>query len=367
MFDVRPAIASDPSPQAPPVRSLIGRLGWIFAVLTILVHVAYMAMNDALSLGALIAPLLLVLGFLSVPAILRHGGSFNLAVALLLTFLLAAMLGLALTSGGLGSAFLILLPALPILGILLAGSSFARPAGLAALIGLALVGVQQFARGLPSGQARWELHLAYAVAIAFVIFQVVYLTDFYERQLDRLRGKLRAAATRDPLTALANRGSIDDALAIEHHRLARYPDSCLSLVLFDIDHFGDYNEANGHQAGDQVLKRLAETAQQRVRRAPDVLGRYGDDEMLAVLPATSAADAAILADCIRRDIEALALPHAASPHGVVTVSLGVVAEDASDRGSIDSLLTDVDQALGQAKLDGRNCVVSAVRAPDPGP
>lgn len=245
----------------------------------------------------------------------------------------------------------------------LGGTQIAWPTGLTSIAGLALLGALHASRALPVGEIGWA-SLVRAASITGVCILILGLSDFYERQLGRLRAKLRAAATTDPLTGLANRGSLDDALAVEHHRLARYPDSCLSIVLFDVDHLQEYNESNGHQAGDEVLKRIAETALQRARRAPDLLGRYGGDEMLAVLPATSGLDASIVADCIRRDIESLALAHPASEHGVVTVSLGVVAEKATNRGSIDSLLTDADQALSQAKAGGRNCVASVERTLD---
>jgi two-component system chemotaxis family response regulator WspR len=179
-----------------------------------------------------------------------------------------------------------------------------------------------------------------------------------------VRQALRAASTSDPLTGLANRDSLDDVLALEHHRLSRHPAGSLSIILFDIDHFEEYGLAHGRQAADELVRKVAEKARLRVRRAPDILGRQGDDELLAVLPATAGPDAAAVAECIRRDIEALALPSDGAPSGVVTVSLGVAAEVAGNERSIDSLLTDAGLSLRQAKLAGGNRVAVAPAAAD---
>lgn len=364
MIDELMEIARDPSLLAPQRRRVTSRLGWIFGLATIAGHLVYMASAESLALPTLVVPLFVV-GFFSVPVVLRRGGSLSLAIVLLLVFLVAAVVGLPMVTGGLGSPTLVLLMLPPITAIFLAGVRTAWATGLATVAGLVLIGLLDAAEILPAATGGWPAALAHGLLVVWVGSLVLALSGFYERQLARLRRKLRDAATTDPLTGLANRGSLDDALALEHHRLARYPDSCLSLILFDVDYFRDYNDWRGHQAGDEVLQRIAETARLRVRRAPDVLGRFGDDQMLAILPATSAGDAAILADCIRRDIEELALPHERSPHGVVTVSLGVVAEDASNRGSIDSLLSDAEQALVQAKESDRNSVVAARRSVDP--
>lgn len=187
----------------------------------------------------------------------------------------------------------------------------------------------------------------------------VALIGRFEREVDRLRGLLRSTASHDELTGLANRGSLDDTLALEHHRLARHPTSALSLILLGLDHFQSFNDIHGHATGDEVLQRVASTVLTRVRRATDVLARYGGDELLAVLPATTRGEAAAVAECIRRDVEALGVEHRGSPAGIVTVSLGVAAAEADAPGSVDAMLTRADTALAESKRTGRNRVTVA--------
>lgn len=110
-------------------------------------------------------------------------------------------------------------------------------------------------------------------------------------------------------------------------------------------------------AGDECLRQVAHMLGAGVQRAADVAARYGGEEFAFIAPLDNAAQAAELADRIRASIQARAIPHARSPLGCVTVSIGVAAVAPGDKQSPETLLRAADQALYRAKEAGRNCVM----------
>lgn len=174
-----------------------------------------------------------------------------------------------------------------------------------------------------------------------------------------LEAQLEALARTDALTGLANRRAFDEALDAEWRRAAR-EGSALSLIMLDTDHFKDFNDANGHQAGDDCLRTIARTVGDGARRAGELAARYGGEEFALVLPSTGPDRAAALAEQIRRGIEALRIPHPRIPAGgVVTASVGVATALAADGASLKmphGLLESADRALYKAKAAGRNRV-----------
>ena len=188
-------------------------------------------------------------------------------------------------------------------------------------------------------------------------------------RLKALADELRALATRDGLTGLANRRSFDDALTREWRRSLR-SGSPLSLLMVDVDHFKLFNDHYGHPAGDACLRLVADALRSAGRRPADVMARYGGEEFALLLPETPRAGAESVARGIIDAIDSLAIPHAASktaPH--VTLSIGMashgervgsterpsvracsVAEEAS---SAEDLVRVADRALYQAKHAGR--------------
>jgi diguanylate cyclase (GGDEF)-like protein len=127
------------------------------------------------------------------------------------------------------------------------------------------------------------------------------------------------------------------------------------LILCDIDHFKRYNDTHGHQQGDECLRSVARTIAGSIRRPADVAARYGGEEFALILPNTHAEGAMHIAETIRNAVQALEIPHPASPSGSqVTLSLGVACIVPSAEGSPDKLLAAADQALYAAKGQGRN-------------
>lgn len=176
----------------------------------------------------------------------------------------------------------------------------------------------------------------------------------------RLAERLRELSMRDGLTRLFNRRTVHNRLCDEIERARRY-DHPLSVALCDLDHFKDINDTHGHQAGDMVLKGLADVLRQQAR-APDVAGRYGGEEFLIVLPETNLADASRAAQRLRQTIENLELKQPNGERLPITGSLGVSSLSEIDPGEDEASLPDrllalADKRLYEAKAAGRNRVV----------
>ncbi|MEK6705902.1 MAG: GGDEF domain-containing protein [Bdellovibrionota bacterium] len=166
-------------------------------------------------------------------------------------------------------------------------------------------------------------------------------------------GNLGSAAHQDPLTKIYNKGYLLEALEAEFKR-AKALHHDFSILFFDLDHFKKINDTHGHDAGDYVLKEIANLVRASYLRPKDVFARYGGEEFVILQSKTSAKAATDLAEQIRAAIEA----HAFIYEGKrlpVTASIGV-AELRSDMESSQTLLKLADKALYSAKAAGRNNV-----------
>jgi diguanylate cyclase (GGDEF)-like protein len=160
----------------------------------------------------------------------------------------------------------------------------------------------------------------------------------------------------DGLTSLANRRAFDATIRLEFRRAA-WSKSPISIILLDIDHFKDYNDCYGHLAGDECLQVVARAVRSCVRRAADLVARYGGEEIVALLPGLNASQALELAYTMRQAVRELALPHVQSAHGIVTFSAGVATYAPGRRhGGWQILMAEADAALYAAKSNGRDRV-----------
>lgn len=153
---------------------------------------------------------------------------------------------------------------------------------------------------------------------------------------------------------------VNETLLLEFLRMQRchHP---LSLILLDVDHFKPFNDHYGHVMGDDCLRRIGTEFNQTVRHPPNLAARYGGEEFALILPETDLAGAKALAEGLRHQIEQLAIPHKlSSTQPYVTISLGVATVTAQDAPHAEALVHLADQALYQAKLQGRNCTVTAL-------
>jgi diguanylate cyclase (GGDEF)-like protein len=174
---------------------------------------------------------------------------------------------------------------------------------------------------------------------------------------------LRDQATRDALTGLLNRGLVLDGLARELHRADR-EERPLSIVVADLDHFKRVNDTHGHLAGDAALRQTADRMRS-VLRGYDLIGRYGGEEFLVVLPGCDSACAAHVAERMREAVAGEPVD-AAGARVTVTMSLGVAC--ATEPGTdLFSLIKAADEALYLAKANGRNRVEKAGAVARKGP
>ena len=178
------------------------------------------------------------------------------------------------------------------------------------------------------------------------------------RKLAESNQLLEKLSFSDPLTGLANRRQFDEVLREEWRRCHR-AGLPLAQVMIDIDHFKAFNDAFGHQAGDDCLRRVAEALAGGLRRAGDVVARYGGEEFVVLLPSAPAQEAVAIAENLRGRVQALGIPHVApGPGSVVTVSAGVAALVPGE-GPPEGLTAAADAALYEAKRLGRNRTESA--------
>ena len=180
-------------------------------------------------------------------------------------------------------------------------------------------------------------------------------------ELKRQRDLLARLSHLDGLTGIPNRRALNEAMDREWRRGSRSLKP-LSMLMMDIDYFKAYNDSCGHLAGDDCLRTIAGCLKGQMGRAADVLGRYGGEEFMALLPETDEEGALVVAQDILQAVEQLALPHPNTPlEGRVTLSIGTATAIARREHSITCLQEAADKALYQAKQLGRNRIVATPR------
>lgn len=166
--------------------------------------------------------------------------------------------------------------------------------------------------------------------------------------------ELQQLSYTDSLTGLANRRAFEQQFhqALVQAQRQQWP---LTLLMIDVDCFKAYNDHYGHQAGDDTLVRVAALLQQGINRGSDLVARYGGEEFIAILPDTNAAGASAIASQLLLLFRQAALPHQfnqATDH--VSISIGICCVDEASKADYDSMLRRADNALYQAKANGRN-------------
>ena len=190
---------------------------------------------------------------------------------------------------------------------------------------------------------------------------VGFMFDITERKRDeeelvRLHRELEQLSMTDGLTGIANRRMFDMRLGTEW-KAARGSGGSVSLVILDIDCFKQYNDAHGHVAGDECLKRIAGMLHELARGPRDVVARFGGEEFIVLMPDADEAAVREMAGACVRGIASLRIPHGGT--GVsdfVTASLGVGTARPGVEDTARDFLASVDRMLYAAKAGGRNRV-----------
>ncbi len=194
----------------------------------------------------------------------------------------------------------------------------------------------------------------YALALALTLFAASRI--FTRVQTSRIRKEmLENLVMLDPLTGVPNRRKFREVLMAEKSRCKR-SNHQISVIMVDIDYFKGFNDRFGHQAGDKALRKVAQTLSATLKRPEDFVARYGGEEFVVVLPSTNRAGAERVANKIQEAIAEANIPYPGSPlSDRLTLSLGISTFSPQSDLHIDSGLFSADQALYQAKRNGRNC------------
>ncbi|MBK1673925.1 hypothetical protein CKO35_11530 [Ectothiorhodospira shaposhnikovii] len=178
--------------------------------------------------------------------------------------------------------------------------------------------------------------------------------EIVNQRLREVLEEVQRLARTDPLTGLSNRRWMQECLAREAARRQRTP-TPLSIILMDVDHFKMINDRFGHDMGDKVLRRLADTFRETVR-CKDVIARWGGEEFMVMAVDTDLQEAKKLAERLRDEVSRLRVP----PLEQLSISLGVA--EAGLNEDLNRIIIRADRALYQAKSEGRNLTIIA--APD---
>lgn len=211
------------------------------------------------------------------------------------------------------------------------------------------------------GQKRWFLVSAKAIFDDSEKFQGSFamLTDINERKemellLEESNRRLTELSNTDSLTGIANRRCFDATLEHEYFRLGRTK-SKLSVILFDIDFFKEYNDCYGHVMGDDCLRQIGSVLPGCVSRSVDLAVRYGGEVFACILPDTDIHSAVTIAEKNRQRIMDLKIEHKKSlVSNYVTASFGVTAVQYSEESSLADIIATADKLLHKAKVSGRN-------------
>jgi diguanylate cyclase (GGDEF)-like protein len=174
-----------------------------------------------------------------------------------------------------------------------------------------------------------------------------------ERRMESSMLLLRGLSILDPLTGLFNRRHLEDSFRKLGQKHAGRP---MALLLLDIDHFKQFNDRFGHDAGDQVLREIGGLLRRSVR-PEDIVFRVGGEELVVLLPGLEPPQAAERAEALRLAVEQLKLSYGEQPMGSVSISIGC-ATFSGGAASLENALKNADLGLYEAKQGGRNRVVS---------
>jgi diguanylate cyclase (GGDEF)-like protein len=207
----------------------------------------------------------------------------------------------------------------------------------------------------------WYLGRTYGLAaMSFVLLMLLLENNRLYAKLVDSRAQLRRLSVIDPLTGVANRRALADALDEEWRRAVR-GNTTIALLLLDVDRFKSFNDMHGHVTGDRCLRIVADTLAGNVRRAGEMVARYGGEEFAILLPGADLGQASELGQRLLGAVRSLDVVAGASkPH--ITISVGVASMlPAGEADPIDAgptrLVEAADRALYAAKAGGRNRVV----------
>ncbi len=194
----------------------------------------------------------------------------------------------------------------------------------------------------------WDItsFLRFVVASIVLVF-LIFLTEY---SLNRVQTNLHILSITDALTFLCNRRKIDEMIQIEYNNFKRYKTE-LSLCMLDIDNFKLVNDVFGHAVGDEVLIQMAEIFTNNTRTT-DIIGRWGGEEFVIIMPHTSSQQALKTIEKLREKIN----EHKFDKVGFVTCSFGIYTASEHTK-NLETMFIEADKKLYEAKNSGKDCIV----------
>lgn len=330
---------------------------------TMVVGVAVLSMLrwSVLGFGDFPLPALgVVIGGLLNALHLRRKGSLDVAAWTLIILLTGALFFAGLNTGGFSGPVVLLAPVIPVFSMLLVPTGRAWIA--LVLVSLVLASILYFdyygyVPQNPNGPG--IAAIGRFVALLSVCLLCTLIVRRFALLSQALFSKIERQSVTDFLTGVFNRRGIEAILLSEAGR-ARRTGSWLSVLMADVDHFKRYNDTQGHQSGDECLVRVAQIIGSCSGRTADVVGRFGGEEFVVILPDTDPAGACKVAEDIRRVVLAQDLRYEPGGKETLSLTLGVVSALGPAIDDVSQLIREADEALYRGKRDGRNRVVSVV-------
>jgi diguanylate cyclase (GGDEF)-like protein len=180
---------------------------------------------------------------------------------------------------------------------------------------------------------------------------MIKISDITQQRLNSMSNDLEILSNHDELTQLYNRRFFNETYEKEWYNAMR-SGSPLGILMIDVDNFKEYNDTYGHLQGDECLKEIAMAIKKSANRSGDLAARFGGDEFIVLLPNTNTEGCSFFAKKILANVSSLNLLDA---YKDVTVSIGTGYIIPKDDMEMDILLNKADEALYQAKNEGRSC------------
>jgi diguanylate cyclase (GGDEF)-like protein len=227
--------------------------------------------------------------------------------------------------------------------------------GVACLSMFADITLQHFSRQFSAGW--YASRVGILIAANAVLWVLLFQTAMIYAQLVVTAERLRNESLTDVLTGLSNRRAFDQRF-VEMMRDCAREKRPVALLMIDVDNFKAYNDAFGHQVGDDCLRAIGATLMNNAARARDLVARFGGEELAVIMPGVDLAGAIVVAERMRAAVEGTAMTQGVgATHPVVTISVGVTATRDAARTNVEDLVSNADLALYNAKFAGRNRVV----------
>lgn len=339
------------------VEKNINLMKWIslyFSLLLFIAIVIRLLVNELqfplLMLGSIVCISLAAFHFFA-----NRNISYNILASIFISIMIVGIFLGTFFAGGINSPVIIILPILVVFAFILFERKLSWvTVGLITFLIIAYVVLQISDFTFPENTlSENQASIMRGVWLIFNILIMALSISFFKKENEELRKKLFEESITDHLTGLPNRRFIEQFINFELAR-EKHEGRKISLLMIDIDFFKKYNDYYGHIEGDKCLVKVANFLKEHFKRRTDFIGRFGGEEFIVVISGLKDDEVYELAESYRSKLEAMAIPHAYSEFGKITVSIGINTIDGNTNMEMNDLIDSADKALYSSKSKGRN-------------